>query len=42
VVVHAEAFGGAQEHELLLPMIEGTRENFEAIATKGMCSKKRS
>jgi transposase len=31
VVVHAEAFGAAQEHELLLPMIEGTRENFEAI-----------
>jgi hypothetical protein len=31
VVVHAEAFGAAQEHELLVPMIEGTRENFEAI-----------
>ena len=29
VVVHAEAFGAAQEHELLLPMIEGARENFE-------------
>ena len=35
VVVHAEAFGAAQEHELLLPMIEGTRENFEAIGNKG-------
>jgi transposase len=34
VVVHAEAFGVAQEHELLLPMIEGTRENFEAIGHK--------
>ena len=34
VVVHAEAFGVAQEHDLLLPMIEGTRENFEAIGNK--------
>ncbi len=31
VVVHAEAFGAAQEHELLLRMIEGTRANFEFI-----------
>jgi transposase len=31
VIVHAEAFGVAQEHELLIPMIEGARENFEAI-----------
>jgi hypothetical protein len=34
VVVHAEAFGAAQEHDLLLPMVEGTRENFEAIGNK--------
>jgi transposase len=34
VIVHAEAFGLAQEHELLLPMVEGTRENFEAIGVK--------
>ncbi len=34
VVVHAEAFGAAQEHELLLPMIEGTRKNFEALGKK--------
>jgi len=34
VIVHAEAFGAAQEHELLLPMIEGTRKNFEAIGNK--------
>ena len=34
VVVHAEAFGAAQEHDLLIPMIEGTRENFEAIGNK--------
>jgi hypothetical protein len=34
VIVHAEAFGVAQEHDLLLPMIEGTRENFEAIGSK--------
>jgi transposase len=31
VIVHAEAFGAAQEHDLLIPMIEGTRENFESI-----------
>ena len=34
VIVHAEAFGVAQEHELLIPMIEGTRENFEAMGNK--------
>lgn len=31
VIVHAEAFGAAQEHDLLRPMIKGTRENFETI-----------
>ena len=31
VIVHAEAFGAAQEHDLLEPMIEGTRENFKEI-----------
>ena len=31
VVVHAEAFGEAQEHDLLLPMVEATRDNFQAI-----------
>jgi transposase len=31
VVVHAEAFGVAQEHDLLIPMIEGAKENFKAI-----------
>jgi transposase len=35
VVVHGEAFGAAQEHDLLLPMIEGARGNFEAIGNKG-------
>jgi transposase len=34
VVVHAGAFGAAQEHDLLIPMIEGTRENLEAIGNK--------
>ena len=33
VIVHAEAFGEAQEHELLKPMIDGTRENFQVIGT---------
>jgi transposase len=31
VIVHAEAFGQAQEHDLLEPMVEGTRENFKSI-----------
>ncbi len=31
VIVHAEAFGKAQEHELLKPMVKGTRENFKEI-----------
>ncbi|MBI2351087.1 MAG: IS1182 family transposase [Deltaproteobacteria bacterium] len=34
VVVHAEVFGQPQEHELLGPMIEGARENFQAIGVK--------
>jgi len=34
VIVHAEAFGAAQEHDLLIPMIDGTRENFQAIGNK--------
>jgi len=35
VVVHAEAFGQPQEHELLEPMVEGTRENFQALGAQG-------
>jgi transposase len=31
IVVHAEAFGAPQEQDLLLPMVEGTKENFKAI-----------
>lgn len=31
VVVHAEAFGEAQEHALLQPMLEATREHFVAL-----------
>jgi transposase len=31
VIVNAEAFGTPQEHDLLGPMIEGVRENFQAI-----------
>jgi len=31
VIVHAEAFGQAQEHYLLEPMVKGTRENFRAV-----------
>lgn len=32
--MHAEAFGQAQEHDLLEPMIEGTRKNMSAIGEK--------
>lgn len=31
VVVHAEAFGVPQEHELLQPMLEATKEHFVAL-----------
>lgn len=31
IIVHAEAFGEAQEHDLLKPMVEGVREHFQAI-----------
>lgn len=31
VVVHAEAFGEAQEHDLLQPMLEATQENFATL-----------
>ncbi|MGQ0657197.1 MAG: hypothetical protein ACT4NU_03745, partial [Chromatiales bacterium] len=31
VVVHAEAYGEAQAHDLLEPMVAGTRQNFQAI-----------
>jgi len=33
IIVHAEAFGAAQEHDLLEPMIEGTKENFKEIGS---------
>ena len=35
VVVHAKAFGEAQENHLLKPMIKGTRNNFKAIRSHG-------
>src|SRR5262245_27435711 len=31
VVVHAAAFGEGQEHALLVPMLEGTRESFRTL-----------
>ena len=34
VVVHAAAYGEAQEHGLFIPMLEGTRETFRAIGEK--------
>ncbi len=39
VIVHAEAFGAAQEHDLLKPMIEGTKENFGEIGEKDIFEK---
>src|SRR5712691_6456500 len=40
VVVHAQAYGEAQEHALLVPMLEGTRQRFEAIGEKSDVLKK--
>jgi len=35
VIVHAEAFGPPQAHELLEPLGQGTRENFQALGAQG-------
>ena len=35
VIVHAQAFGQAQEHDMLKPMIKGVRDKLEAIGHKG-------
>jgi transposase len=40
VIVHAEAFGQAQENDLLEPMLEGVNESFKAIGIKGDICKK--
>lgn len=40
VIIHAEAFGVAQEHDLLEPMIKGVNENLKGIGIKGDISKK--
>jgi transposase len=34
VIVHARAYGEAQEHALLMPMVEATREHFKAIGAE--------
>lgn len=34
VIVQAEAFGQPQEHDLLEPMVKGTRENFQDIGAE--------
>lgn len=31
IIVHAEAYGQGQEHDLLKPMVDGARENFQQI-----------
>ena len=40
VIVHAEAFGKAQENDLLEPMIEGVNDNFKSIGFKGDITKR--
>lgn len=39
VIVHAEAFGEAQEHDLFQPMVEATREHFEALGETNIYKK---
>ena len=36
VVVHAEAFGEAQEHDLLQPMVELTKQHFQTMRNKAI------
>ena len=38
VIVHAEAFGQAQEHDLLKPMVDGTRENLKTLGDEDVFS----
>jgi len=40
IVVHAEAYGQPQEHDLLEPMLEKTRDNFQAIGSSDNILKK--
>jgi transposase len=35
VIVGAQAYGAGQEHALLIPMLEHTRENFRALGERG-------
>jgi transposase len=39
VIVHAEAFGASQEHDLLEPMIQGTEGNFQQLGEKEILDK---
>jgi transposase len=34
IVVHAQAYGEGQEHRLLIPMLEGTRESFRTLRVR--------
>lgn len=36
VIVHAEAFGQASEHDLLQPMVDGTRSNFKPLGDENV------
>ena len=39
IIVHAQAYGQAQEHDLLLPMVEGIDETFKRIGEKRIYKK---
>jgi transposase len=39
IIVHAEAYGQAQEHDLLLPMVEGIDETFKAMGEEQVFNK---
>ena len=39
IIVHAEAFGASQEHDLLEPMLKGTEGNFQQLGEEGILEK---
>jgi hypothetical protein len=41
IIVHAEAFGGGQQHGLFIPMADDTREHLSAIIDEATLCKPR-
>ena len=39
IIVHAEAYGKAQAHDLLIPMVDGLEANFKALGDKSLLKK---